>query len=55
MKWYAEIEVSEVWVEDGFDLTKERLTEWLENALPFATAGEFSVKVSKQPFTQELK
>ena len=49
-KWHVEIEVSEEWVEDGFELTEDRVMEWLENALPFATEGEFSARVGESDF-----
>jgi hypothetical protein len=46
-KWHVEIEVSEEWVENGFELTEDSVMEWLSNAYPFATEDEFSVRVSE--------
>lgn len=35
-KWTIEIEVDEVWVADGFDMTDERALQMLGEHLPYA-------------------
>lgn len=51
-KWIVEIQVSENWVEDGFNLTNETAHKMLAEFLPYAYGYELKAKVlkpSKQP------
>lgn len=49
-KWVVEIEVDEVWVADGFDLSNEKAQETLLNGiLQYAYSYEKSLKVLKAP------
>jgi hypothetical protein len=47
--WVVEFEVTENWVEDGFNLTRERAKDMIANALPFAHGSELNAKVIKAP------
>lgn len=49
LKWTVEIEVSRQWVEDGFDLDQERVTEMVEDLIHFAYPGEIRAKVVSAP------
>lgn len=48
-KWVVEFEVTENWVEDGFNITDQKAVAMIENVLPFASGAEFSAKVIKAP------
>jgi hypothetical protein len=49
-KWTVEIEVSEVWVGDGFQLDEDHLKDAiLANLLGYATEDEVRVKIVKAP------
>lgn len=48
-KWTVEIEVDEVWVEDGFDLTDDRAHAMVCNDLAYAYGHEIRCKVIKAP------
>lgn len=48
-KWVVEFEVTETWVEDGFEITQDRAEDMLANALPYAYGNELSAKVIKAP------
>lgn len=48
-KWTVEFEVTEAWVEDGFEITAERALDMLANALPYAYGSELKAKVVKAP------
>jgi hypothetical protein len=48
-KWTIEFEVTESWVEDGFEITEERALDMLANALPYAYGSELKAKVVKAP------
>ena len=47
-KWTVEVEVSENWVADGFDLSN-RIEELGETLLPFSVDGEVAVHIRKAP------
>lgn len=47
-KWVVEIEVDEIWVGDGFEITAEAVQEALLEKVP-ATHDEIVVKVLKRP------
>lgn len=48
-KWVVEFEVDEVWVADGFNLTKERAEDMIFNDLGYADVTEIKVKILKSP------
>jgi len=48
-KWVVEFEVTENWVEDGFNITNQKAVGMIENVLPFASGAEFKATVIKSP------
>lgn len=54
-KWTVDIEVNEVWVADGFEVTAERLQEMLQEAIGFSYESETRVRVVKAPSEQEIR
>jgi hypothetical protein len=48
-KWVVEFEVTQNWVEDGFNITEDRANDMLANALPYAYGSEYKVKIIKSP------
>lgn len=55
-KWIVEFQVSSVWVEDGFNLTKERALDMLANDLQMAEIGhELKAKIIKAPKANEIR
>lgn len=55
-KWTVEIEVNEVWVADGFQVTEEGLRDaFQEYFLPLSTEGEVKVAVVKTPTVKALR
>jgi energy-converting hydrogenase A subunit M len=48
-KWVVEFEVTETWVEDGFNIDEDRAQDMLANALPHAYGYELKAKVLKAP------
>lgn len=48
-KWVIEIEVDDVWVEDGFDIDDERAHQMLAEHLPYAKGNELGAKVVSAP------
>lgn len=48
-KWVVEFEITETWVEDGFDINQDRATDMIANALPYANGAEFKATVLKAP------
>jgi len=54
-KWTVEIEVSEVWVADGFEVTAERLQEMLQEAIGFSHENETRVRVVKAPTVNAIR
>jgi hypothetical protein len=48
-KWVVEFEVTENWVEDGFNIDENRAQDMLVNALPHAYGYELKTKVLKAP------
>lgn len=49
LKWIVEFSVDKVWVEDGFNLTKERAENMLRNDLQFANSQEVKAKIVSAP------
>ncbi len=54
-KWTVEIEVAEAWVEDGFDLTEERLKDMVEADLMYSYHNECKVKILEAPDPKEIR
>jgi hypothetical protein len=54
-KWVVEFEVTENWVEDGFDIDEDRAQDMLANALPYAYGYELKAKVIKAPDPKLIK
>lgn len=54
-KWTVEIQVSDTWVEDGFNLTKDRLHEMVCNDLVHAHGSEIEVKILKAPSAKSIR
>ena len=54
-KWVVEFEVTENWVEDGFDIDEDRAQDMLANALPYAYGHELKTKVIKVPDPKLIK
>lgn len=48
-KWTVEIEVNEVWVADGFEVTAERIQEMLQESIGFSYESETRVRVTRAP------
>jgi hypothetical protein len=49
LKWIVEFEVDESWVADGFELTNERASDMMSEALPYAYGPEHSARVLHAP------
>lgn len=54
-KWVVEFEVTQNWVEDGFEIDANRAIDMLANALPFAYGNELNAKVIKAPDSKLIK
>ncbi len=54
-KWLVEIEVDEMWVADGFNLSDERLHQMLGRELQCAYSTEYSGKVIAAPDPAAIK
>jgi len=48
-KWVVEFEVTENWVENGFNITEDRANDMIANALPYAYGSEYKATVLKSP------
>lgn len=48
-KWVLEIEVSEDWVADGFDITEENVQNIADGINPYAVEGEYTARILKAP------
>ena len=55
IKWVVEIGVDKCWVEDGFEMTKERMERMLQHELQFAYGSEVSAKVLSGPDKRVIK
>ncbi len=53
--WRVEIEVAEVWVADGFDLSEERMHGIMCRALSSARMSEIRCKVLKAPPVADVR
>ena len=54
-KWVVEFEVTENWVEDGFNIDQDRATDIIANALPYAHGSEFKAVVLNAPDAQLIR
>lgn len=54
-KWTVEIEVSPNWIEDGFDLSPERMHNIMCRELSYAHGDEIGVKILKAPKREAIK
>jgi hypothetical protein len=54
-KWVVEFEVTENWVEDGFNIDQRRAFNMIEGALPYATGLEIKATVKKSPSESAIK
>ncbi|MHC4616282.1 MAG: hypothetical protein ACYTEQ_00875 [Planctomycetota bacterium] len=43
--WTASVSVSQTWIDDGFELTPDRLHSMLQSELGYATTSEIAVSV----------
>ena len=48
-KWTVQFEVSENWIDDGFNITDKTALRMLEEYLPYAYGHELNAKVIKSP------
>jgi hypothetical protein len=48
-KWTVEIEVDQIWVEDGFNLTEDRLNSMIGYELSYANGNEYKGTIIKAP------
>jgi len=53
--WIGSITVAKCWVEDGFELTEQRLKEMILSDLTFATSDEVEVKILKAPSKKAIR
>lgn len=55
-RWVVEIEVSENWVADGFDMNQDRVQRLKEELIPWAISGEeVDVRVLKSPDAESIR
>lgn len=54
-KWLVEISVDEKWVADGFNITRDRLCDQLQEWLPYATSDEIKGRVIYRPDPKDIK
>ena len=55
IKWVVEIGVDKCWVEDGFEMTRERMERMLQNELQFASGTEVSARIISAPDKRVIK
>jgi hypothetical protein len=54
-KWTIEIEVDEVWIADGFDLTDDIANRMVLRELNYADEHEVTAKVVKSPSVESVR
>lgn len=54
-KWTVEIEVNEIWVADGFEVTAEGVKEMIQEAIGYSYEHETRVRVVSSPDPTEIK
>lgn len=47
--WVISVGIDNGWVSDGFEFTKDNLTNKIQTLLPFATSNEIDAKIIKFP------
>lgn len=47
--WTVKIGVEECWIEDGFNLTQERLLDMIQSDLKYSYQCELSAKIISKP------
>lgn len=55
LTWTLEVQVSENWVEDGFDFTPERCRKLADSLIDWAYSNEVKVKVLTAPDPKEVR
>jgi hypothetical protein len=53
-KWTVEIEVTENWVADGFNISPDRMHDIMCRALPYANGSEIGARVLKSPSPESI-
>lgn len=53
--WIVKFTVDETWIEDGFEINKERAKSMIENALPFSHSNETKATVLKSPLKKDIR
>lgn len=48
-KWIVEISVAECWVEDGFDINPDNVSERMRTLLPYARSAGVTARVISAP------
>ncbi len=54
LKWIVQFSVNKNWIEDGFNLTRERAKEMIEQTLPYAYGYETNARILQAPKNKEL-
>lgn len=53
-KWLAEIEIDQIWVEDGYEITEERLRNMLYTDCGYAYPGELDCRILESPDPKKI-
>ena len=53
-RWRIEIEIDEVWVADGFEVTEDRIHDMVVSAIGFARPDEVLVRILASPHPDEI-
>lgn len=54
-KWTVEIEINEIWVADGFEVTADGIKEMIQEAIGFSYEHETRVRVIQAPAINEIR
>lgn len=54
-KWTVEIEINEVWVAGGFEITADRVQQMIQEAIGFARESETRVRVVASPDLKKIR
>ena len=54
-KWIVEIEISEVWVADGFEITADDVQEMIQKQIGYSYEHETRVRIVKSPTVEEIR
>jgi hypothetical protein len=55
LSWIVKVQVEKTWIADGFDLTKERMIDMLQNDLQFATSNEVNAIILAKPERKTIR